>query len=210
MTATPEQLVRDYLDRLERELSDLPSARRREIVGDISEHIAEARAWGASDEGSVRSLLDRLGDPADIAAEARERFGVRPRRSGILEIAALVLLLVGGVLLPVVGWFIGVALLWASAVWTTREKLVGTLVVPGGLALPLFLAVFPAYSSECSGEVDPETGAAIPGTEACTGGPPEALEVLGPILFVILLIAPLVTTIYLARSLRREARAVAY
>ncbi len=27
----------------------------------------------------MRTLLDRLGDPADIAAEARERFGVQPK-----------------------------------------------------------------------------------------------------------------------------------
>ena len=208
MTSTPEELARDYLHRLERELSDLPRARRREIVGEISQHIAEARASGASDEASVRSLLESLGDPADIAAEARERFGVRPRPSGVLEIAALVLLLVGGVLLPVFGWFIGVALLWASAVWTTREKLVGTLVVPGGLALPLFLAVFGTSGGGCSGELDPETDVPIPGTEVCSGEPSEAMQIAGPILFVILLVAPLATTVYLARRMR-EPRAAA-
>lgn len=37
---------------------------------------------------------------------------------------------------------------------------------------------------------------------------PEAVR--GPIVFVILLVAPLVTTIYLARRLRRDARAGAY
>ena len=209
MTPTSEQLVRNYLERLEHELHDLPTARRREIVEEISEHIEEARASGAADEASVRSLLDRLGDPADIAADARERLGVRPRRPGMLEIAALVLLLVGGVVLPVLGWFVGVALLWASAVWTTRDKLVGTLVVPGGLGLSLFLAMFPAYSEECSEEVDPETGAPIPGTQMCSGGPPEAVEVLGPVLFVALLVAPLVTTVYLARRMRRHRGAAA-
>ncbi len=204
MTPTPEQLIRDYLKRLKQELADLPSARRREIVEEISENIEEARASGAADEASVRSLLDRLGDPADIAADARERLGVPARRAGILEIAALVLLLVGGIVVPVVGWFVGVALLWASAVWTTRDKLVGTLVVPGGLALTLFLAFSPGYSEACSQEFDPETGAPIPGTEICTGGPPEAMAILGPILFVALLVAPLLTTVYLARRMRRQ------
>ncbi len=98
MNPISEQLIRAYLKRLNEELADLPSARRREIVDEISEHIDEARASGAADEASVRSLLDRLGDPADIAADARERFGV------------------GGLVLPVLGWFVGVALLWASAV----------------------------------------------------------------------------------------------
>ncbi len=32
----------------------------------------------------------------------------------------------------VVGWLVGVALLWSSGRWTWREKLLGTLVVPGG------------------------------------------------------------------------------
>ena len=114
------------------------------------------------------------------------------------------LLLVGGVVLPVLGWFVGVVLLWASAVWTTRDKLVGTLVVPGGLALPIFLAMFPAYREDCAGEADPRTGEPLPGTEVCTGGPPEALEIVGPIVFVLLLVAPLVTTAYLARRMRRH------
>jgi hypothetical protein len=205
MRPTPEQLVRDYLGRLEKELADLPSARRREIVEEISEHIEEARASGAADEAGVRSLLERLGDPGDIAAEARERLGVPARQAGILEIAALVLLLIGGVVLPVVGWFVGVALLWASAVWTTRDKLVGTFVVPGGLGLSLFLAAFPAYTEACSEELDPVSGAPIPGTQICTGsGPPEAMAILGPILFVALLVAPLLTTVYLARRMRRQ------
>jgi hypothetical protein len=209
MMPTSEQLVRDYLERLEQELADLPNARRREIIEEISEHIEEARTSGAADEAGVRSLLDRLGDPADIAVDARERLGVRPRRSGIFEIAALVLLLVGGVVLPVLGWLVGVALLWASAVWTTRDKLLGTVVVPGGLALPLFLAMFPAYTEACSEELDPVSGAPISGAQVCTGGPTEALEVLWPILFVALLVAPLVTTVYLARRMRRQRGAAA-
>lgn len=205
-TDTSEQVVGEYLDRLDRELADLPRSRRREIVDEISGHIEEARAAGADDEVSLRSLLDRLGDPADIAADARERFDVRRARAGAREIAALVLLLVGGLLLPVLGWFVGVVLLWASAVWTTRDKLLGTLVVPGGLALPLFLALFPVYVESCVGEIDATTGAA---TEVCTGGPSDAMQILGPILLVVLLVAPLATTVYLARRMRRGEAAAA-
>jgi hypothetical protein len=209
VTDSSEKLVGDYLDRLKAELADLPSARRREIVEEISEHIDEARASGAADEASIRALLDRLGDPADIAADARERFDVRPQRPGILEVATIVLLLVGGIVLPVVGWVAGVVLLWASAAWTTRDKLVGTAVVPGGLALPAFLGVYPAYSETCGGEIDPRTGEPVPGTEVCTGGPSEAMEILGPILLVVLVVAPIVTSVYLARRMRRRPEAVA-
>ena len=32
------------------------------------------------------------------------------------------------------GWLIGLILLWSSRLWTTRDKLIGTLIVPGGIA----------------------------------------------------------------------------
>ena len=68
------------MKQLDSELANLPRMRRREIVEEISEHIAEARAASpAQDEAEIRTLLDRLGDPAEIADEARERFGVKPR-----------------------------------------------------------------------------------------------------------------------------------
>ena len=44
------------------------------------------------------------------------------------------------VLLPVL-WVVGVVLLWRSRAWTTRDKLIGTLVVPGGLAYVMYVAV---------------------------------------------------------------------
>jgi hypothetical protein len=207
MSTTPDKLVERYLKHLEVELDDLPRDRRREIVDEISGHIAEARSSFAESESDVRNVLEDLGDPAEIAAEARERFGVQPKRSGLLEIAALVLLLAGGLLLPVAGWLVGVALLWASSIWNTRDKLIGTLVVPGGLALPL--ALFFIGSSLEAGEtcvLDPETGREI----SCTGtnDTTSLTDILGVILFVLLLLAPFVTTAYLARRMRSRAVAV--
>ena len=110
MSTSADELVADYLDRLERALAEFPSARRRELVQEISEHIADARAALESEtEADVRNLLDRMGEPADIAAEAREAPAVPPaaaaaparRRSSALDVAALILLLVGGVVFPV-------------------------------------------------------------------------------------------------------------
>jgi hypothetical protein len=125
--------VKEYLHDLEAELRDLPRSRRQELLGEIHEHIDSALAeTPAHDEAEVRNVLDRVGDPADIAEEARQRFGVPRQRSRGLEIAAVILLPIGGLLIPVVGWFIGVILLWSSRVWTTGEKLAGTLLFPGG------------------------------------------------------------------------------
>ena len=204
MTSTADRVVDDYLARLEVELSDLPRADRRELLREISIHLADAREeLDGGSEAEVRTLLDRLGDPADIAADARERFGVRPHGAGWREIAALVLLLVGGIALPVIGWVVGVVLLWASEAWTTREKVLGTLVVPGGLALPLFLGTFAAYEEVCSSAIDPATGEGIPGSQVCTGGPSAFMEVAGPILLVASILAPIAVAIFLARRMRR-------
>lgn len=199
MNPTPDSLVEEYLDRLDDELSDLPRARRRELVQEISEHVTEARAELPAESGAgIRNLLDRLGDPADIAADARERFGVLPKKRGLLEIATLVLLLVGGVVLPVIGWLVGVVLLWVSSVWSTRDKLIGTLVVPGGLALPLFLTVFAGSTSSTRSCVQ-EIGR--PSTLTCSGTSPgpDLVAIAG---VALLALAPLVTTAYLARRSR--------
>jgi hypothetical protein len=160
MKPTTERFVDAYLKQLDSELADLPRLRRKEIVEEISEHIAEARAASPSQgEAEIRTLLDRLGDPAEIASEAKERFGVQPRKSRALEIATLLLLLVGGVVLPVIGWLIGVVLLWVSDAWDSRDKLIGTLVVPGGLLLPLaLLTIGTSAGGGCSTPV-PAAGA---------------------------------------------------
>jgi hypothetical protein len=183
MKPTTDRLVDDYLKQLDSELAGLPPLRRREIVEEISGHISEARAAAPSqDEAEVRTLLDRLGDPAEIAGEARERFGVQPRKSRALEIATLILLLVGA--------------------WNRRDKLIGTLVVPGGLLLPLaLLTMATSAGGGCSTPV-PTRG----GSEAapCIGGS-DGINVLSLIAMTLLLIAPLATTAYLARRMRRPA-----
>jgi uncharacterized membrane protein len=120
MASKADQLVEDYLKRLDKALRDLPKDRRNDLLDEISGHIAEARAdLETESEGTIRTLLDRLGEPEDIAAEAEERYGTRPKGTA-LDIAALILLLIGGVVLPVVGWIVGVVLLWISETWTTR------------------------------------------------------------------------------------------
>jgi len=206
MSRTPDELVETYLRDLGSALGDLPRERRSEVVDEVADHIAESRAQLAREsEAEIRNLLERIGDPEEIAAEARERFGIRPRGGGIREISAIVLLLVGGFLF-VVGWFVGVVLLWASEAWTTRDKLIGTLVVPFGLVPLLWALTFSLRAGEsCSGVIDPETGATL--SETCTGGSSLAGQILGGLVFIVLLVGPFFTTIYLARRMRGPAAA---
>jgi hypothetical protein len=115
------------------------------------------------------------------------------------EAVTVFLLLVGGVLLPVVGWLLGAVMLVGSSRWSARDKLAGLLVWPGGLAVPTALVAF-APTRECVYVDDPSghrhggqcTGTAISGW---LGVPLLALAVVGP----------LVTAGYLVWRARRAA-----
>lgn len=109
----------------------------------MQEHLAEARSALATDsEAAIRRLLEQLGDPSEIAAEARDRFGIGPASSSApwLEIAALVVLVV-----PFVGWLASLLMLWLSHVWNRRDKVIGTAFSPvtGGIVLLLALVIPP-------------------------------------------------------------------
>jgi len=214
MSTRADELINEYLDRLEEELADFPSTRRRELVQEISAHIAEARAsLENEDEASIRNLLDRMGDAADIAAEAagpppaeasrRPEAIVQEPRAGAIEIGALVLLLIGGLVLPVIGWIVGVVLLWVSSAWTVPQKLLGTLVVPGGLALPIGLGVLATSSATCVQVPLPAT----PNAMACSSGGSGG-QAMGSILVILLAVASVATVAYLARRMNRNAVAV--
>jgi uncharacterized membrane protein len=197
--------VKSYLDQLERDLVALPRSKRTEIVDEIRGHIDEALAdHPPENEADLRNLLDRIGDPSEIAAEARERFGIRVKRPGALENITIPLLLIGGVFIPFLGWVVGVIMLWLSEVWTTRDKLIGTFVVPGGLGAAFFLSFFAGYSVSC-GPYFNGNGPHVSPT--CTGGPTVVEQIFLDLLVAILVIGPIVTTIYLARRLRQARRA---
>jgi hypothetical protein len=205
MNSTADKLVADYVKQLNAALRGLPRARRHELVEEISEHVAAARAdLETEDDTSIRTILDRLGDPEEIAAEATERFGPRPSRAGWKEVGALVLLPIGGVILPVLGWVIGIVLLWISDAWSTRDKLVGTLLFPGGLLLPLALGVVAEEGGGCGGTVVSPRLSPQPNSAGCG---PAGTEVWEVALVVMLVLVPLVTTVYLARRMRRMSAA---
>jgi len=129
-----DDLVARWLAQLQDELRNVDARVRERVVRDLAGHIAAEREAG----GDAAAILAEAGDPLDIAADVRERHGVR-ERSNWREIAAVVLLPFGGVVIPFAGWFVGLYFLWSSPVWTVREKLAATLVLPFGTLVPLLL-----------------------------------------------------------------------
>jgi hypothetical protein len=133
MTADDDRVAL-YLAQLQDELRNVAPRVRDQVVREVALRIVSEREAG----GDVRAILEGVGDPLDIAADVRERHGVR-ERSNWRETAAVLLLLFGGVVIPIAGWFVGVYLLWSSTAWSVPEKLAGTVVLPLGTLGPLLL-----------------------------------------------------------------------
>ncbi|WP_430787740.1 HAAS signaling domain-containing protein [Actinoplanes sp. G11-F43] len=71
MMTESDHLVEIYLARVDQAAMRLPAARREELVSDLREHIAIARAETEEEtEASIRTILERLGDPESIVAAA--------------------------------------------------------------------------------------------------------------------------------------------
>lgn len=196
--------VAQYLRRLDAATAHLPFDERTEIAEGIRSHLIAALAE-ARTEADVRSVLDALGAPEEIVGTPPPAAGTppqpdpRPLRTsarGALEIAAVILLLVGAFIVPVIGWVIGVVLLWVSKAWTVPEKLLGTFVVPGGLGLFFVLAFLPIGMETCYASVSGDGP-----VEVCSGGSP--LWVTLPLL-VFVVVGPVLTAVYLLRAAARR------
>jgi hypothetical protein len=295
LSTTDDQMVDDYLRRLRAAAGSLPADRLDELVGDIQAHIAEARAAGPSGGSGggvhVRNVLERLGQPEDIALAAAQpgsgyagsdpsashpaaRSPSGPGESGLggdspsgpgpsgpgpsdsgrgesgpgesglggngpggfggsgghgqaprapspslragppgLDVLTVVLLLFGGLLVGI-GWLAGVVLLWASPRWRTSDKVLGTLIWPGGLAGVLVFLVgavgLSASSGSCSGAAISQAavvGAPMNVAASCsTFGMGWLTGLLAISILGVAILAPIVVAI---RLLRRARQAVA-
>jgi HAAS len=190
-TMETDRLVDEYLRRLERAATHMQRARRAELVAEIRGHIDTALSQEqAAGEAAVRNVLDRLGPPEDIvdAAEPRPRHG--DQRAGKLEIVALAALIV-----PVIGWLIGAVLVFASRIWSRRDKLIAAVL----LFLPIVVLSLSFVAARPSGNED----STPPGDTRTVGEKVE--DPIEPGLEgLVLLVAGLPSALYLGWQLRRD------
>jgi hypothetical protein len=144
-----------------------------EVREHIDEALRGQREAGHQGEAVVRNVLERLGPPEEIVRAESEgqpygvagappsghaAFAVPVNQAGQAtaygeanwwgpaEIIAMLLLSVGGFVLPGVGPIIGVVLVWVSTRWMRPQKVVGSLLglLPATLPLLLFARFRPS------------------------------------------------------------------
>ena len=145
-----DRLVRRYLAQLDAALRGVDASRRQDLLAEVRGHIEEERTGlDPDDAASVRTLLDKVGDPAAIAAEA----GAPPPGSRRGDAWAPWLIIFGPVASGL-GWLAGMLILWPSPTWRRRDKLIATFVPPAGL-VALFFGLVAALraTASCRGQV---------------------------------------------------------
>lgn len=207
------QIIADYLRRLSEALAEVPNSARRELVEDVRDHIEEA--WHSAPErnrAALLNILERLGEPEDLAREERERLGIRPAaRDGEHEVLSW-----AAVVFTVAFWPIGVVLSWFSSRWTVGDKAIATLLPVLGLFLGMFLnmAVYTTAAQTVVHNVPVGVEQAAPGMAPETAPPalpPDRVRdwraTIGTTLaFYGFLGAPLTSAAYLALRLWRGTR----
>jgi len=135
-----------YLRRLRRALRSAPASERQEIVDNVTAHIDAALDSTTCPEADIGRVLEELGTVDDIVAAATPN---KKPSSAERDVLALVILELGGVVVPFVGWVIGVVLVWSSRTWSSAEKWVATLIVPGGCLASVVAWMFLPGSEAC-------------------------------------------------------------
>jgi hypothetical protein len=193
-----EHMVNGYLMRLESELADVPSTRRDEIVDEMRKHIAEERGRLVEEtDADLLNLLDRLGEPGVVAAAARPaqiEARSREKRLPVMEI-------LGVILTPIV-WPLGILLVWLSDRWTKREKVLATVVWPGGVWTFFVLANLIPRGRTCYGTMQ----SGRPVITSCS--PPQAVTFGLNALLIVVTLLPIAVAIYLAVRLIRTRHSI--
>lgn len=177
------ETVDDYLGRLDRELRDLPIPARRELVEDVQRHIEDA--WASSqrrDRVGLLTILERVGEPADVAREGRERLGLpttlaaqvagpSPDRTDPPFGGSR-----AAVVLTAIFWPLGLLLVWLSSAWRARDKWIATSIAAFGFLL--LLGSIAWVGSERTLVVNLYENNGDTAMDLAMGGPPRGVRVV--------------------------------
>ncbi|SKA96436.1 Uncharacterized membrane protein [Agreia bicolorata] len=158
MTEQTSNTVKTYLARLDAALAGVDPDVRFEIVSGIREELA-----GLDDQAAAARIAE-MDDPALIAAEARAELppaptppapvAAEPVPGRTFSIVAVVVLIVGAFILPLLGPLVGLVWVSMAKAWTRFEKLVAWLVP---LATIFVVAAVLAITSMTGQETASET-----------------------------------------------------
>ena len=128
MTEQTSNTVKTYLARLDAALAGVDPDVRFEIVSGIREELA------GLDEQAAAARIAEMDDPALIAAEARAEMPpppmppapavAEPVPGRAFSITAVIVLIVGTFVVPVIGPLVGLVWVSMAKAWTRREKIV--------------------------------------------------------------------------------------
>ncbi|MCW4384937.1 hypothetical protein OH146_04025 [Salinibacterium sp. SYSU T00001] len=148
------QVVRNYLAQLDAELASVEETVARDIRAGIAEELQ------GLDAAAAAARIEQLGDPAFIAAEARAaapepRAQKHPRASSWYVVLASLMVAFGGLLVPVLGWLVGIVLVLMSPVWRLWEKLLALCVPVVCVAASAVVALLGTRSQDAGNPLVP-------------------------------------------------------
>ena len=176
-----------YIRDLERAVRDLPRPIADEIVSGVREELRGLDAAAAAER------ITELGDPTFIAASARGELPVRADQPWY-TVLTIVLLAIGGFIVPVLGWLVGLVMLWYSRTWVLRDKIIGTLLLPVVAAIVVGISWVVRVTTPAT---------VVDGEEAINPLIPAAYDITHSSILATVFIVPVITTIYLAVRARR-------
>lgn len=123
-------LIAEYLRQFELAAGEMASWSRRRAVRQVRQLLQYDLLQAQASYADAQEYLDELGTPEELAEKAAAAQGGRGSSAPLA---------VTGIVLTTFIWPLGVPLLWYSRYWSRTEKLIATLVVPGGVPAAFYL-----------------------------------------------------------------------
>jgi hypothetical protein len=131
-----DSIIASYLGRVRKAARHLPRGRHEWVMAQVGDRLAEALEGSAADGRPTSAVLASFGQPRDVVLAIDGH--VPGTEARWMEFVAVLLVLVAAVIWRP-AWLVGVVLLWVSPRWRWPDKLLATVVWPGGLLVASLL-----------------------------------------------------------------------